>query len=56
MLLSASVSAVPVAVSIAIVLVTLLAIAAVTCGVIIVLRSCHRSDRKIGMHDVILCE
>ena len=53
---SASVSAVSVAVPVAIVLGLLLAIAAVICGVIIVLRSRHRSDRKIGVCDVILCE
>ena len=56
MLLSTSVPVVPVAVSVAIVLGLLLVAAAVICGVIIVLRSRHRSDRKIGVCDVILCE
>ena len=46
----------PVAVPVAIVLATLLVAAVVTCIVIILLCLRHRSDRKFGMCDVILCE
>ena len=53
---STSVPVVHVAVAVAIVLVVLLVTTAVTCGVIVVLRSRHHSDRKIGVRDVILCE
>ena len=53
---STSVPVVHVAVAVPVVLVVLLVIAAVTCGIIIVLRSRYRSDRKIGVRDVILCE
>ena len=46
---STSAPGIHVAVPVAIILTVLLVVAAVTCGVIIILRSRHRSRRKIGI-------